>query len=330
MKAKGFLFFLIVVLAALIVLWANNVFGQEMQQDSTKAVYPADLDKIQKMGEVSPFPAESKIVINVYASGGKEKGTKGRDPDLWGLRAQAAEVACAQWDLEVVDIIYHLGADKAGASSYFEKGKAERGVAIVLVPPDSTAERLDGLEGEFNSHVANQTKKDSVQAETNATYAMRLKNFNSRLAYVEGAVGNLKIPRLSLGVGATSVYYLQNNYAIVPTIYVYGRLTNRFGWQATGGILPTDSEMFDGVASLAIFVKPISFVKIYSGYLLESYFDKNFQWARDIDRTDAATLSVGLEKSYGKLNGEVAVGGFRDFRNGRWGMVNLLTITFNF
>ncbi len=203
-------------------------------------------------------------------------------------------------------------------------GHDQRTVLVVLSPPpppDSAAARLEGLEGELEKHVADQAKTDSANV-------LQISNLDDRVAYVENQFGN--IHHLSLGVGIISVYYSQNNYAVVPTLLIEGELTNHFGWRATGGILPTESEMFDGVASLAIFVKPISFVKIYSGYLLESYFDKDFQWVGDTGRTDAATLSVGFEKSYKKVSGGISLGGLRDFRNGRWGVTSSVGMKITF
>lgn len=317
-------FLIVVLLVVLVFLWAREVFSQEQTPDSLWIFFEKGSTAIQPW-----YSAELKIMAEKIKTGWTVQLFADADSTEWVDKEKKESLA--------LDGGLIIGRGQAVAKALgLEKfkprpftGHNKRTVLVVLSPPapppppDSTKEKLEDLEGEFKKHVADQAKDDS-------TNALLLKNIEDSLAYVEGAVGNLKIPRLSLGVGATSVYYLQNNYAIVPTIYVHGRLTNRFGWQATGGILPTDSEMFDGVAGLGLFIKPISFVKIYSGYLLESYFDKNFQWAKDSDRTDAVTLLVGLEKNYQKVSGEISLGGFRDFRNGRWGAVNSLTITFNF
>jgi hypothetical protein len=277
--------------------------------------YPAKLDSVQIMPGPAPFAPGTKIIAHVYASGDSEKGPQGRDPDLWGLRAQVAEDSCRVWQLVVTDIVYHLGHDLAGVNSYFKPGTSERGV--VLVKALDYNKVLKTLNDALLVEIEYTGKADAI------LYGLIVEQRED----VKAIWGYVEKDRITLGVGANYTLIGGNEFFVPTVSLAYSRgmlgVEGEIGGGRAGNI--NSEKTLNGVWGANIFIRPCQFLKLGVGYQGTSrFFESDFTWYnRDDCFLGKAELEIPLSK---KLSTNFTLGSLKTYD---WGCYSRLSLSFN-
>ena len=300
------------VAVATVILVASSATTVWSQTEKTGLAGPdsilvtAPLNKVQVMPDSCTLPSGTRVVLTVLYSGGTEKAKRvGLDPNLWGSRGRVA-----------LDWVKKHGLIVNSPVDYREGLVGERGVVIrkdeVFYSLVNHAKQISQLDERVakaqqtadSAYVlADEAKKN---ARTNASSISSLRQEFD--VYKLAQKSNL--PLLRVGVGALSVSYSDIEPKAVPVLRLEANLSNRFGLQCEGGVIPVglfnNEQTWDGVLHAAVFWRPLSFVKILAGYsLATNFYESDFAIAES--RDDG--VLAGLELSAKVLGATVYLGG---------------------
>ena len=294
------------VAVATVILVASSATTVWSQTEKTGLAGPdsilvtAPLNKVQVMPDSCTLPSGTRVILTVLYSGGTEKAKKiGLDPDLWGRRGKVA----LDW-AKVHGLIVNSPVD------YREGLVGERGVVIrkdeVFYSLVNHAKQISQLDGRVNRVQKAANSADSLARNNAGNLKILRQDFEDYKQQAQKKSSSL--PRV--GFGTLSVLYSGIEPKAVPVLRLEANLSNRFGLQCEGGVIPVglfnNEQTWDGVLHAAVFWRPLSFVKILAGYsLATNFYESDFAIAES--RDDG--VLAGLELSAKVLGATVYLGG---------------------
>jgi len=268
----------------------------------------APLNKVQVMPDSCTLPSGTRVVLTVLYSGGTEKAKRvGLDPNLWGSRGRVA-----------LDWVKKHGLIVNSPVDYREGLVGERGVVIrkdeVFYSLVNHAKQISQLDERVakaqqtadSAYVLADEAKKNARTNASGIDSLRLE-FND---YKQQAQKKSNLALLRVGFGTIAVSYTDIEPKAIPVLRLEANLSQRFGLQAEGGVVPVGSfnneAVWDGVFHPAVFWRPASFIKILAGYsLATNFYESDFAIAESRDDGFLA----GLELSVKFLGLNLYVGG---------------------
>ena len=224
-----------------------------------------------------------------------------------GLLIESIESVAKAIGLETVD---EVGLTTQPNLAWFKSmGQADDTPFVMVVVRQDPIAQLDGRvtsaqQTADSAYVlADEAKKN---ARTNASDISSLRQEFD--VYKTTQKSNLSL--LRVGFGTIAVSYTDIEPKAIPVLRLEANLSQRFGLQAEGGVVPVGSfnneAVWDGVFHPAVFWRPASFIKILAGYsLATNFYESDFAIAESRDDGFLA----GLELSAKLLGLNLYVGG---------------------
>jgi len=226
-----------------------------------------------------------------------------------GLLIESIESVAKAIGLETVD---EVGLTTQPNLAWFKSmGQADDTPFVMVVVRQDPIAQLDGRvtsaqQTADSAYVLADEAKKNARTNASGIDSLRLE-FND---YKQQAQKKSNLALLRVGFGTIAVSYTDIEPKAIPVLRLEANLSQRFGLQAEGGVVPVGSfnneAVWDGVFHPAVFWRPASFIKILAGYsLATNFYESDFAIAESRDDGFLA----GLELSVKFLGLNLYVGG---------------------
>ena len=149
-------------------------------------------------------------------------------------------------------------------------------------------------------------KKDRKQDKKINANSKKLADHDKKISKIEKRLDDLEkennFYKFELGTGLVGVRYSDIGWEKMPSLKLVWNLSPIFGIQTEGGAVPVASynneATWDAVSNSALFVKPVSWLKIMAGYSLSAnFYESDFAIAESRDDAFLTGMEINFDMS---------------------------------